>query len=235
MAAAAGCAGGAAQALTAAVEGVGADDRRFLRRRRLHRADLGAGAPDGEHADLDAGGRTGAGRHHPTSHPPQRLPAHLRRALHDRAGPQVEHDDPVGDGVPSVYWSSAYHYRGGVRPSPEIEARRRRASACGVMVLDAATCTAVPLPLERMLWSGAHSGQPGGNRCDSLSPGRDLPAFAASESPPAKDLAPQLTVEVVSDRQGCRTLHHQTPVARFGDQTLWKFQLYDFESFYPPP
>jgi len=86
-------------------------------------------------------------------------------------------------GQPYFYWRSAYHYRGGIPPSDEIEKRQDKAEQCGIMRLDVATCTAQSVSFDDFLWEppeGRRAREGEKDFCAYLSPLLDFPAAAAS-------------------------------------------------------
>ncbi len=115
-------------------------------------------------------------------------------------------------GQPYVYWTSAWSYSGGTPPGPDALAREIAADACGVLRVDVTSCAAAPEALADFLFQPPEGRPPGmGGRpvCDYLSPGRDLPAFAASAPSPA---ASAVVTSDASTPPTLRVLQLETPL-----------------------
>jgi hypothetical protein len=142
-------------------------------------------------------------------------------------------------GQPYVYWTSAWYYSGGTPPGPDALARGVAANACGVLRVDAPSCAVAPEALDDFLFQPPEGRPPGiGGRpvCDYLSPGRDLPAFAASAPSPVStslvtsdaNAPPTLRVlqlETPLPNEPCRRTLRYVLEARDATSVLWTHPL----------
>ncbi len=123
-----------------------------------------------------------------------------------------------------AFWTSSLSWEGGTPPPEEFEEAQRRAEACGVVSIDPATCGVEAHELSEFLFRPPE-GRPDG--CYYLSPGRDLPAVAASMAKQSRGGAPQLAViaERVLESQ-CQERVRKRVEARDAAGTLrWSHEL----------
>jgi hypothetical protein len=146
------------------------------------------------------------------------------------------------------YWQSGYSYRGGTPPGVDQLRRRDQAEGCGIMQIDATTCSAQSVSMDNFIWEPPEGRRqrPGEkNFCAYLSVLRDIPAAAASVAPsdagygqlaPATR-APTLTVKSeITHQDSCRQETSLTLEARNESAALlWSHPLAPIGTMCGPP
>jgi len=146
------------------------------------------------------------------------------------------------------YWQSAYSYQGGTPPGKEQLRRQDKAEGCGIMQIDATTCSAQAVAMDDFLWEPPEGRRqkPGEkNFCAYLTPLRDIPAAAASAAPSDAGYgqfalatqAPVLTVKSeITHQDSCRREARLTLEARNESAALlWSHPLASIGTICGPP